>query len=143
VLYPGVFPNLAGIVLPRADLVAILLTGLPPGIVPGFQNYTGKVLADQLRLNVAIPPTTSSPSPFGLLGGDAAGFPNGRRVFDDVVSIELRAIAGVTYALVDSDYSVDGAAGLLTEGLTPGSDRYQATFPYLADPLDGFDNPSK
>ena len=142
VLYPGVFPNLAALKKPRADLVAILFTGIPSGIVPGFQNYTGKVMADQLRLNVAIPPTTSNPSVFGLLGGDAAGFPNGRRVFDDVVSIELRAFADVTYALVDKTFTPDGAAGKLTEGLTPASDRYQSTFPYLAPPLDGFDTPS-
>jgi uncharacterized protein DUF4331 len=142
VLYPGVFPNLKGLSAARADLVAALLTGIPPGIVPGFQNYTGKVMADQLRLNVAIPPTTSNPSIFGLLGGDAAGFPNGRRVFDDVVSIELRAIAGVTFALVDKSFTPDGAAGKLTEGLTPAANRYQATFPYLGPPLDGFDTPS-
>jgi hypothetical protein len=142
VLYPNVFPNLAALKSPRADLEAILLTGLPAGVVPGFQNYTGKTLADQLRLNVAIPPTTSNPSRYGLLGGDAAGFPNGRRVFDDVVSIELRAIAGVTYALVDKTYTPDAAAGLLTEGLTPATGRYQSTFPYLAPPLDGFDNPA-
>jgi hypothetical protein len=142
VLYPKVFPNLAALKKPRADLVAVLLTGIPPGIVPGFQNNTGKVLADQLRLNVAIPPTTSNPSQFGLLGGDAAGFPNGRRVADDVVSIELRAVAGVTYALVDKTYTPDAAAAQLTEGLTPAANRYQSTFPYLAPPLDGFDNPS-
>jgi hypothetical protein len=99
-------------------------------------------MADQLRLNVAIPPTTSNPSIYGLLGGDAAGFPNGRRVSDDVVSIELRAIAGVTYALVDKSFTPDAAAGKLTEGLTPASNRYQATFPYLAPPIDGFDTPS-
>ncbi|HUE25313.1 MAG TPA: DUF4331 domain-containing protein [Solirubrobacteraceae bacterium] len=142
VLYPGVFPNLAALKAARADLVAVLLTGIPSGIVPGFQNFTGKVMADQLRLNVAIPPTTSNPSIFGLLGGDAAGFPNGRRVFDDTVSIELRAIAGVTYALVNKSFTPDGAAGKLTEGLTPASNRYQATFPYLGPPLDGFDTPS-
>jgi hypothetical protein len=143
VLYPKeVFPHLAGLGKPRGDLVAILLTGLPPGIVPGFQNYTGKVLADQLRLNLAIPPTTSKPSRYGLLGGDLAGFPNGRRVADDVVSIELRAFAGLTYALVDKSYEPDAAAGLLTQGLTPAANRYQATFPYLAPPLDGFDTPS-
>jgi len=141
VLYPHVFPNLAALHKARADLVAILLTGLPAGIVPGFQNNGGKVLADQLRLNVAIPPT-SKPSIYGLLGGDAAGFPNGRRVFDDVVSIELRAFAGVTYALVDKTYKPDAAAGKLTEGLMPASNRYQSTFPYLAPPLDGFDTPS-
>ena len=48
-----------------------------------------------------------------------AGFPNGRRVFDDVVSIELRAIAGVTFKLIDPHYTVDAAAGQLTDGLTP------------------------
>src|ERR1019366_4545070 len=103
VLYPGVFPKLAGINAARADLVAILLTGIPWGLIPDFQNYTGPVLSDQLRLNVAIPPT-AEPNPFGLLGGDLAGFPNARRVVDDVVSIELRAIAGVTYPLVDNSY---------------------------------------
>ena len=142
VLYPNVFPNLAALKKPRADLVAVLLTGIPSGIVPGFQNYTGTTLADQLRLNVAIPPTTSNPSRFGLLGGDAAGFPNGRRVFDDTVSIELRAVAGATYALVDKTFKPDAAVGQLTEGLEPAADRYQATFPYLAPPLDGFDVPS-
>jgi hypothetical protein len=141
VLYPGVFPKLAGLKSPRADLVAILLTGIPAGIVPGFQNYTGKVLADQLRLNVAIPPS-ANPSIFGLLGNDAAGFPNGRRVFDDVVSIELRAFAGATYPLVNKSYTADGAASKLTEGLTPQAGRYQSNFPYLAPPLDGFDTPS-
>ena len=99
VLYPGVFPHLAGLKAARADLVAILLTGIPSGIIPGFQNYTGKVQADMLRLNMAIPPATK-PNIYGILGGDLAGFPNGRRVQDDVVAIELRAIAGVTYPLV-------------------------------------------
>jgi hypothetical protein len=141
-LYPNVFPNLAALSKPRADLVAILLTGLPPGVVGGFQNYTGKVLADQLRLNLAIPPNSANPNRYGLLGGDVAGFPNGRRVFDDVVSIELRAIAGFTYALVDKSYKPDAAAGLLTEGLAPAANRYQPGFPYLAPPLDGFDTPS-
>ncbi len=56
VLYPGVFPNLAGLTADRADLLAILLTGIPAGIIPGFQNFTGTTQADMLRLNVAIPP---------------------------------------------------------------------------------------
>ena len=58
-LYPNVFPNLAGLKAARADLVAILLTGLPKGVVPGFQNFTGSTQADQLRLNMAIPPAAS------------------------------------------------------------------------------------
>src|SRR5947209_6835158 len=128
VLYPNVFPNLAALKKPRADIEAILLTGLPPGIVKGFQNYTGSVPADQLRLNLAVPPTTSNPSRAGLLGGDAAGFPNGRRVFDDVVSIELQALAGLTYPLVDKSYTPDPAASKLTQGITPAPNRYQDTF---------------
>ena len=57
VLYPGVFPNLAAYTKDRADLAAILLTGIPGGIVPGFQNSTGSTAADLLRLNMAIPPS--------------------------------------------------------------------------------------
>src|SRR5262249_332586 len=131
----------------RADLEAILLTGIPSGIIPGFQNYTGPVPADQLRLNMAIPPT-ASPNRFGLLGGDPAGVPNGRRVSYDVVAIELRAVGGVTYPLIDKSYTPDAAAGLLEQFETsqhdavPGPDRYQPTFPYLGTPADGYDTPA-
>ena len=145
-LYPGVFPKLARLAAAktaRADLEAILLTGLPPGIVPGFQNYTGPVQADMLRLNTAVP-ASKTPNPAGLIAGDAAGFPNGRRVFDDVVATELRAIAGVTVPLVDKAYKADAAAGLLTDGTTPASvpAGYLSGFPYLGVPYSGFDEPS-
>jgi hypothetical protein len=141
-LYPGVFPNLAKLVAaktPRADLEAILLTGIPSGVVPGFQNFTGPVLADMLRLNTAIP-ASAKPSPLGVVGGDLAGFPNGRRVFDDVVTVELRAIAGVTVPLVDKSYKPDGAASLVTDGLTDASvpSGYLSGFPYLGVPYSGF-----
>ena len=146
-LYPGVFPNLAALVAsgkPRTDLLAILHTGIPAGLIPGFQNFTGPVEADMLRLNTAIPPTTSNPSIFGLLGGDLAGFPNGRRPTDDVVSIELRAIAGVTFPLVDKTFTPDAAAGGLTDGLTPNSvtSKFLGRFPYLGLPYDGYHTPS-
>jgi len=140
VLYPGVFPNLAGLTANRADLVAILLTGLPSGIIPGFQNFTGPMPADMLRLNMAVAPSRH-PNVFGILGGDLAGYPNGRRVQDDVVAIELRAVAGVTYPLVDPSYAPDGAAGLLTDGTSPSSNPIPllSSFPYLGAPGDGFD----
>jgi hypothetical protein len=147
-LYPGVFPHLASLVSsgkPRADLEAILLTGIPSGLIPGFTNLTGTVLADMLRLNTSIPATSASKqSIYGLLGGDLAGFPNGRRVTDDVVAIELRAVAGVTYPLVDKSFTPDAAAGKLTDGLTPAnvSSPYLSEFPYLGVPYSGFDNPS-
>jgi Domain of unknown function (DUF4331) len=141
VLYPKVFPNLEALSAPREDLVAIFLTGLPAGVVAGFQNNTGKVLADMLRLNVAVPPATS-PKVLGIIGGDLAGYPNGRRIIDDVTTIALRAIAGITYPLVQKKYKPDAAASAITQGITPLSFRSQATFPYVAAPHDGYDFPS-
>jgi hypothetical protein len=146
VLYPGVFPNLAAYKKPRADLLAVLMTGIPTGVVPGFQNYTGPTQADVLRLNMAVPATTTSPSNLGLIGGDPAGFPNGRRVFDDVATIELRAIAGATLPLVDPSFKPDAAAGAISMGLTSGptdvtalgKEKYLPEFPYLGVPTSGF-----
>ncbi|MEV6415137.1 DUF4331 domain-containing protein [Kribbella sp. NPDC051718] len=137
VLYPGVFPNLAAYKKPRADLAAILLTGIPKGVVPGFQNYTGPVQADMLRLNVAVPPS-KSPNPLGLVAGDAAGFPNGRRVFDDVVTVEIRAVAGLTIPLVDPSFTPDGAASAVKDGTSNTNSDYLKVFPYLGTPGGGY-----
>jgi Domain of unknown function (DUF4331) len=148
-LYPGVFPNLAALVAsgkPRADLDAILMTGIPSGLIPGFQNFTGPVEADMLRLNTAIPPS-AKPNNLGLLGGDLAGFPNGRRPKDDVVTIELRAIAGVTFPLVDPTFTPDAAANAVSDftddlGVASVSSPFLNAFPYLGVPYDGYHNPS-
>jgi hypothetical protein len=157
VLYPGVFPNLAtynGSGTPnRADITAIFLTGIPSGIIPGFQNFTGTVQADMLRLNTAIPPATVSstlPSNLGILGGDLAGYPNGRRVFDDVVSIEIQALAGATLGLVDPSFTPDANALGVNQGLTSsttditamGTENYLPAFPYLGVPHSGYFTPS-
>jgi hypothetical protein len=147
VLYPGAFKNLAAAVAaktPRADLEAILLTGIPAGIVSKtFTTFTGSVLADMLRLNTSIPPA-KSPNILGVLGGDLAGFPNGRRVIDDVVTIEIRAIAGVTLPLVDKSFTPDKVATEVTDFTTdpPAIDSPPlGTFPYLGTPYDGYDHP--
>jgi hypothetical protein len=142
VLYPGVFPNLAGLTADRADLLAILLTGIPAGLIDGFQNFTGTTQADELRLNVAIPPS-SRPNRLGLLGGDLAGFPNGRRLTDDVVTIELRAVAGATYPLVDPSFTPDDAVSAIEDGTfnNPGRDLLDR-FPYIGLPYSGFDVPA-
>lgn len=137
VLYPGAFPNLAAYSKPRADLNAILMTGIPPGVVPGFQNFTGATQADMLRLNVAVPPT-ASPNDLGLVAGDAAGFPNGRRLNDDVVTIELRAVAGLTIPLVDPSFTPDGAVGAVADGTTNTNAAVTGTFPYLGLPGGGY-----
>src|SRR5206468_885596 len=108
-----------------------------------FQNFTGSTLADLLRLNVAIPPTPNNKANIdGILGGDLAGFPNGRRVFDDVVAIELRALAGATYPLVNPKFEPDKAATVLDDGVTRRPDSYKPQFPYLNDPYSGFTTPS-
>jgi hypothetical protein len=137
VLYPGVFSNLAAYKKSRADLNAILLTGIPDGVVPGFQNYTGPVESDLLRLNVAVPPS-SKPNPLGLVAGDAAGFPNGRRIDDDVVTIELRAVAGLTIPLVDKSFTPDGATSAINDGTTDTNAAHTTAFPYLGLPGGGY-----
>ncbi len=142
VLYPKQFPNLEGLTASRADLVAVFLTGFPAGVVDGFQSVSKKgVLADMLRLNVAVPPA-ESPKPLGFLEGDLAGFPNGRRVADDITNIELKAVAGATYPLVEPKYKPDPAVGAVEQGITPGAGRSQETFPYVTTPHDGYDFPS-
>lgn len=136
-LYPTAFPNLAAYKEDRADLHAILHTGIPEGIVDGFANYTGPVAADMLRLNVAIPPSAEE-NPLGLVGGDAAGFPNGRRIGDDVVTIELRAVAGLTIPLVDPSFTPDGAASAVTDGTTNTNAPLLDVFPFLGLPGGGY-----
>ena len=148
VLYPGAFPNLAKYTKPRADLVAIFATGIPGSVIGpafGYGTYQGgKVVAEMLRLNMGIKPTGSGgtgTSNLGLLGGDLAGFPNGRRPTDDVVTISLKAVAGATIPLVDKTYKADAAVGLVTQGVASSSRAFQSSFPYLADPHAGSTNP--
>jgi hypothetical protein len=142
VLYPGFFTNLANYTKPRADLEAILLTGIPAGVVsPTFSTFTGTTLADMLRLNLAIPPA-SKPNALGVLGGDVAGYPNGRRITDDVVTIELQAIAGLTIPLVDSTYKKDGAIADVSDGVTGSGLTFLPNFPYLGTPYSGYNVPA-
>jgi len=150
VLYPGAFPNLAAYTKARADLVAIFATGIPGSVIGsafGVGTYQGgKVIAEMLRLNMGIAPTSSDgtqagTSNLGLLGNDLAGFPNGRRPTDDVVTIELMAVAGATIPLTDSSYTPDADVSVVNQGVTASPRAYQAGFPYLADPHGGFSNP--
>jgi hypothetical protein len=149
VLYPGAFPNLAAYQKAgkkRPDIEAVFLTGIPASILPSAPtNVGGKGVADMLRLNVAVPPKApgqSGYSPLGVLGGDLSGFPNGRRVQDDVVTIELRAVAGATVPLVDKSYKVDAVVADVSDGTVFETGNYLDGFPYLGNPHDGYDNPS-
>ncbi len=129
----------------RDDLVAILLTGLklPNGT---NLNFTGPKPADLLRLNMAIAPThpVGQGDPLGVLNGDLAGFPNGRRLEDDVTDIELRAVADGYGTLVNSLF------GNLTPNNSPNNqvgDGVNAndlpllnSFPYQSTPHQGYEH---
>jgi hypothetical protein len=127
---------------PRNDLVAIFATGIPAGAVPGVPGYT-TFLSDGkphelLRLNLAIPPLPfEQQNRLGLLGGDIAGFPNGRRVLDDVVDIELRALVGGTPFTPDTNVTPNNALG---DGVPQNDVPFLNRFPYLGTPPSG--NPS-
>jgi hypothetical protein len=112
----------------RADLVSVLLTGLrEPNL-----NYTGPTPADEIRLNLTIAPTApvGEGNRLGVLVGDLAGYPNGRRLEDDVIDISERAVGGVLI----------GHSLPLGDGVDANDVRYQTTFPYRVDPFSGFDN---
>ncbi|CAN5249135.1 DUF4331 domain-containing protein [soil metagenome] len=124
---------------PRNDLVAIFATGIPVNSITG-PNYTtflsDGIAHEMLRLNVAIPITPiGSMSRLGLLGGDIAGFPNGRRVFDDVTDIALRAVAGGTPFTPGTNMAPNNALG---DGVSSNPEGPLLTrFPYLLPPNQG------
>jgi len=127
VLYPGVTVPPA----PRNDIVSIFLTGIPNlNMVPN-----GKP-AEYIRLNTAIPPS-AHPSPLGVLAGDNAGFPNGRRLADDVTDIELRALAGATPFTPQFNKSPNNILG---DGVDANDKPFLPTFPYEATPWQGYDH---
>jgi hypothetical protein len=113
---------------PRNDLVTIFLTG-----IPGLNQPVNARPAELLRLNVAIPPA-ATPNPLGVLGGDLAGFPNGRRPGDDVVDIALRAMAGATPLTPQFNAGINAQLG---DGVHGNDKPYLTVFPYLAVPHAG------
>jgi hypothetical protein len=120
----------------RADLVAVLLTG-----VPGL-NFTGPRKADLLRLNTSIPPT-ALPSRFAVLDGDLAGFPNGRRLADDVVDIELRAFAEGYGPILEGLLGLPNKSpnNQLGDGVDANDKPFLDTFPYVGTPHQGYEVP--
>ena len=108
----------------RTDIVLALLQG-----VPDLNRQSGKPV-DTLKINLATPPS-ATPNRFGVIGGDVAGFPNGRRLADDVVDIELRVVAGV---LLDPPNTTP-----LGDGVDTNDKPFSNKFPYVASPTSGFD----
>jgi hypothetical protein len=137
----------------RIDLVRVFLTGVPGLNRPPVQNDPndpsagpGAVPSDLMRLNVAIPATAfGSQNRLGVIGGDLAGYPNGRRPGDDTVDITLRAGAGV---LLPGNACANGTASCnqapnnqLGDGVTQNDRPLRTSFPYLATPWSGYENP--
>jgi hypothetical protein len=114
----------------RTDIVQALLQGLP-----GLNRQTGKPV-DTLKVNLGIPPAATE-NRFGALAGDVAGFPDGRRLGDDVVDIELRVIAG---ALLPPPETKSIPLG---DGVDQNDKPFLSTFPYVASPTSGFDSSLK
>lgn len=126
ILFGVTAPN----VFPRTDLVAIFLTGVPKLNMP-----QGTVVpCEELRLNTAIAPVAQgSQKNLGVIAGDTAGYPNGRRPGDDVVDIALRAVMGVLLPLAQAP---DGQLPF-TDGANVDDSFFLDHFPYLQKPLPG------
>ena len=129
----------------RGDLVAILLTGVPT------LNFTGDTKSDLIRLNTSIPPSgpVGTGNRLGLLGGDFAGFPNGRRLEDDVTDIELRAFAcgygPIVGPIIERFGFCNGNANRtpnnqLGDGVDSNEKPFMTTFPYVASPHQGYEH---
>lgn len=138
VLFPAVqAPNN----FPRQDLVAAFLTG-----IPGLNQPPGVTASEMLRLNTSIAPTAmGAQHRLGALGGDNAGFPNGRRPGDDVVDITLRVAMGALCHAFPGTFGcgpADAPSGNLpfTDGAFIDSSFFNGTFPYLRTPLRGSPN---
>jgi hypothetical protein len=128
VLYPGVkVPK-----TPRNDIATIFLTG-----VPGLNQPKHVQPSEMIRLNTSIAPTAwAQQNRLGLLGGQNDGFPNGRRLGDDVFDIELRALAGGTPFTPDFNKAPNNA---LTDGVDRNDKPFLQHFPYVGLPTSGYE----
>jgi hypothetical protein len=117
---------------PRVDLLP-LVSYAPPIAAPGTP---GGPIADLLRLNTGVPPTPpASQNRLGLLGGDAAGFPNGRRPVDDVTDIVLRLVAGGV--LAGAPFAASPLNARLGDGVNVNDVPLRTSFPYLGEASSG------
>jgi len=121
---------------PRNDLVTVFLTGIPD--LNQQQNST-VTPSEQLRLNVAIAPTAGvcQGNIMGVIAGDNAGFPNGRRLEDDVTDIALRVVAGGYILTPDFNISPNN---ILTDGVQANDVPCLPNFPYMGTPHPGYEN---
>ncbi len=119
---------------PRNDLLPLVTYAAP---IAASGTPTGPI-ADLLRLNTGVPATPlAQVNRLGLIGGDPAGFPNGRRLFDDVTDITLRvAIGGVLVSPPFPGFNPNVNARL-GDGVNVDDAMYHASFPYIGSAPDG------
>lgn len=119
---------------PRNDLLPLVQYQAP--ICPGCSSAQAGPVADLLRLNTGIPATAAaSRRRLGFIAGDSAGYPNGRRVSDDVTDISIRAVVGI---FAGSPYN-GFPNNVLGDGVNTNDKPYQATFPYVGFAQSGRD----
>ena len=116
---------------PSVDLNSLDLNAVANGA-----NAVAQAPAEYLRLNLSTP-VTAAPKRLGVLGGDVQGFPNGRRLTDDVVDIELQALEGLLVS--DQPSAIKGALGALGDGVNGPAKAFGSAFPYVALPYAGSD----
>ena len=105
--------------------------------IPGLNQPANVKPSEMLRLNTSVAPTAwAQQNRLGLLSGQNDGFPNGRRLIDDVIDIELRAVAGGTPFTPDFNKFPNNA---LTDGVDRNDRSLLTSFPYLAAPFAGYD----
>ncbi len=134
----ALFGTKAPTLFPRADLVATFLTG-----ISGINQPPHVQAAEMLRLNTSTAATTcTSQSRLGVIGGDSAGFPNGRRPGDDVVDITLRVAMGrlITLGLFGTMSEAPSGGLDFTDGAFVQCTDFDTTFPYIKNPLPGSPN---
>lgn len=128
---------------PRSDLVATFLTGINTPATGNLNQPNNVTPSEMLRLNTSIAPTLrGAQNNLGVIGGDNAGFPNGRRPGDDVVDIALRVVMGKLIALGLYGTATQAPAGNapLTDGALVNDGFFDNAFPYLRTPLPGSPN---
>lgn len=150
---PDVYPTINVPPAPRSDVATVFLTGIPglnvqtntssnPSVMAFAGQPANTVPQERLRINLAVPPTANNDAGtanrLGFLGGDRAGFPNGRRLGDDVVDIELRVLAGATTFTPTFNVAPNNILG---DGANENDQPFLTVFPFLGTPFSGYEGP--
>ena len=130
--------NIPAPATPRNDLVEVFLTGVCKACGPVAADLNSQKLnkdvnakkfapSEQLRLNMSVAPA-ATPNRLGVVGGDLAGFPNGRRLTDDVLDVTLQAAEGILLP------NAPAVVATLGDGVDANDHAFRPAFPYVSLP---------